>query len=243
MAKTLHVDGNSGKAYIYNNDAAPSTYANPSASQLGDLHFHSDLSYLGNTQILEVTVNHPERVRSGSKSKWNGTHWNPQQGTQTHVLGTNALGAVRPAVVFYQGAQMPAGFPVQIVSQSIRSVSVIIKAGAIELFENWFTFDDTLPAVSRTYRVHVFQTLFSPSGNTSIRIEPGLFTAGFGKLSSAYRYLRRNQSNPDFHVTTGKTADVQGGGLRIVLPNGTTPYSASTYTGGFAGVAGTGIQI
>ena len=243
MARTLHVDGASGKAFMYKGDAPPATYANPSAAQLGDLHFHSDLSYLGNTQVLEATITHPERVRSSSSSKWGGTSYRTQQGAQSYVLGTNTLGAIRPAIAFYGGAQMPAGTVVHKVGQSVRAVSIMVTANQIHLYENWLTFDDSLPAISRTYRIYLFQTLFAGSGNTSIRIAPGAFTAGFGKLSTSYRYLRRADSAPDAFVTAARTADVQSGGIKVVLPNGSVPLQSTTYTGSFAGTPGTGVQI
>ena len=243
MARTLHVDGASGKAFIYKGDADPAIYANPTAAQLGDLHFHSDLSYLGNTQVLEATVTHPERVRSSSSSKWGGTTYRAQQGAQSYVLGTNTLGVIRPAVAFYGDAQMPAGTVVHKVGQSVRAVSIVVTASQIQLFENWLTFDDSLPAVSRTYRIYLFQTLFAASGNTSIWIAPGEFSAGFGKLSTSYRYLRRADSTPDAFVTAGRTADVQSGGIKVVLPDGSVPVQSATYTGSFAGVPGTGVRI
>ena len=243
MARTLHVDGNSGKAYIYKGDAAPATYANPSAAQLGDLHFHSDLSYLGNTQVLEATITHPERIRSSSKPKFGSRQYRTQQGAQSYVLGINSLGAIRPAVAFYGDAQMPAGTVVHKVGQSVRAVSIMVTASQIRLYENWLTFDDSLSAVARTYRIFLFQTLFAGSGNTSIRIAPGEFSAGFGKLSTSYRYLRRADSTPDAFVTAGRTADVQSGGVKVVLPNGSVPVQSETYTGSFAGVPGTGVRI
>lgn len=242
MAKTLHAEGNTGKVYIYNSDADPATYATPTANQLADLHFHSDLSYLGNTQVLEVTVSHPQRTRSSSSDK-GGTWYNPLQGTQSYTLGVNQLGAIRPVVAFYQGVQMPSGTVVHQVGQSVRAVSVSINASNIFLYENWVTFDDTLPAVDRTYRVFLFETLFTGAGNVSIQAQPGLFRAGFGKLSTDYRYLRRNTATPDFYVGAGKTADVQGGGLKVVLADNSVPVQSSTYTGTFTGTGGTGVQI
>lgn len=250
MARTLHANGNTGKVYIYNNDADPSTYATPASNQLGDLHFHSDLSYLGNTQVIQATVSHPQRTRSSSTAKLFGvlggffgtTHYNPQQGTQTYELGNNTFGFVPPFVVFYSGAQLPAGTVVQQAGESARAVSVYVTATKIQLFENWVTFDDTLGAVTRTYKIYLFQTLFSGVGNESIRIEPTLFRAGFGKLSTDYRYIRASGS-PDLYVTAGKTADVSGGGLKVVLPDGTVPVQSSTYTGAFAGTSGRGVKL
>ena len=99
-----------------------------------------------------------------------------------------------------------------------------------------------MPAITRRYRVFLFETLFAPSGNESIRIEPNVFRAGFGKLSTAYRYLRESAA-PDVFVTAGKTADVQSGGLKVVLPDGTVALQSATYTGSFAGSSGRGVRI
>ena len=245
MARTLHADGKTGKVYIYNNDAAPSTYETPTGPQLGDLHFHSDLSYLGNAQAIDVTLTHPERTRSSSTSKglFGSTTWyNPRQGTQSYTLASHAFGRVVPFVTFYGTSQMPSGTVVQQVGESARAVSIFVTVNAIRAFENWVTFDDTLPAITRRYRVFLFETLFVSSGNESIRIEPTLFRAGFGKLSTAYRYLRES-ATPDVFVTAGKTADVQSGGLKVVLPDGSVALQSSTYTGSFAGSPGRGVRI
>lgn len=244
MARTLHADGNTGRVYIYNNDADPSVYETPTGAQLGDLHFHSDLSYLGNAHVVEATVTHPERTRSSSTSKGlltSSTYYNPRQGNQTYALGSHSLGVV-PFVAFYGDAQLPAGTVVHQVGESVRAVSISVTATGVVLHENWATFDNTLPAVSRTYRAYLFQTLFSGSGNESIRIEPGVFRAGFGKLDVAYRYFRES-ATPDFQLTGGKTADVQGGGLKVVLPDGSTPVNSTTYTGSFSGAPGRGVKI
>ena len=245
MARTLHADGKTGKVYIYNNGAAPSTYETPTGPQLGDLHFHSDLSYLGNAQVIDVTLTHPERTRSASTSKGlfgSNTWYNPRQGTQSYTLASHGFGRVVPFIPFYGENQMPSGTVVQQAGESARAVSIYLTGTAIRAFENWVTFDDTLPAITRRYRVFLFETLFAPSGNESIRIEPSLFRAGFGKLSTAYRYLRESPT-PALFVTAGKTADVRGGGLKVVLPDGTLALQSATYTGSFAGSPGRGVRI
>lgn len=245
MARTLHADGTTGKVYIYNNDRPPATYETPTGAQLGDLHFHSDLSYLGNAQVIDVTLTHPERTRSSSTSKGlfgSSTYYNPRQGTQIYDLAAHSFGRVVPFIPCYGAAQMPSGTIVQQSGESARAVSIYVTNTAIRAFENWGTFDETLPAITRTYRVFLFETLFTRSGNESIRIEPKLFRAGFGKLSTAYRYLRASDT-PDVFVTAGKTADVQSGGLKVVLPDGSVALQSSTYTGSFAGSSGRGVRI
>jgi len=242
MTRTMHADGATGKVFIYNNDAAPSVYATPTATQLADLHFHSDLSYLGNTQAITAVVSHPKRTRSSSTSKGD-TFYNPLQGSQTYNLGANTLGAAVPFIGFYSGAQVPSGTVVHQLGQSVRAVSIYVTSTNVYLYEQWVTFDDTLPAVSRTYKIFLFQTLFTAAGTTSIHIEPGSFHAGFGKLSTDYRYLREKAVSPDFYVGASPVADVQGGGLKVVLSNGGVAYNASTYTGAFTGSGGTGVAI
>jgi len=242
MTRTLHADGTAGHVYIYNNGSAPSVYQTPTYAQLADLHFHSSLSYLGNSQILEVTINHPQRNPSYTYVKWGGSHYNPIQGTSDYVIGSHSFGTVPAAVGFYQGAQMPAGFSVQKVGQSVRAVSLYITSTQVRLFENFVTFDNVLGAVSRTYKVYLFQNLFSSSGNVAISISPTSFNAGFGRLSTNYRYVRKS-STPDLYVTNNKTADVSNGGLKIVLADGTTSFVSNNYNGNFSGSTGTGITI
>jgi hypothetical protein len=245
MPRTLHADGNTGKVYIYNNDADPATYADPDYNQLGDLHFHSDLSYLGNTQVLTATVGHPQRTRSSSTSKGlfgSETFYNPQQGSQTYNIGANPFGYIPPFVVFYGTSQLPAGSVVHQAGESVRAVSVYATTTNFYVYESWATFQNTLISVSRTYKIYMFQTLFTGAGAESIRVAPNLFRAGFGKLSTDYRYVRKAPA-PDFYVTDGKTADVSGGGLKVVLPDGSVAVESSTYTGGFAGSVGDGVEL
>ena len=245
MARTLHADGTTGKVFIYKGDDTPATYDSPTGPQLGDLHFHSDLSYLGNAQAIDITLTHPERTRSSSTSKGlfgSTTYYNPRQGSQTYDLASHSFGRVVPFIPFYGSAQMPSGTVVQQAGESARAVSIYVTGTNIRAFENWVTFDDTLPAITRRYRVFLFETLFEGSGNESIRIAQDVFRAGFGKLSTAYRYLRQSET-PDVFVTAGKTADVQSGGLKVVLPDGTLALQSATYTGSFAGSPGRGVRI
>jgi len=242
MAKTLYADGNSGRVMIYNNADDPSVYANPTETQLGDLHFHSDLSYLGGTQTIDTTITHPQRTRSSDTNKWGNTNYKVRRGTATYTLASNSFGAIRPFVGIYNGAQMLSGTIIQTAGQSVRAVSLYINASEIGLFEQWLTFDDTLGSAERRYKVFVFETLFTPDSNTSIYADPNSFEAGFGKLSTDYRYLRREDNFPDFYLTARRTADVSGGGLKVVMPDGTTTYD-SGYSGSFNGFSSVGVKI
>lgn len=248
MPKTLHANGNSGRVYIYKGDEDPSLFATPSGPQLGDLYFHSDLSYLGNSLSIESSITHPQRTRSSDESKGflgigGSTYYNPIQGNQTYLIGSHSFGKIVPFVVMYEGMQIPSGTVIHQIGQSVRAISVFMDQSNVWLYESFVTFDDTLPAISKSYKIFLFDTLFQGSGNESIRIEPDLFRAGFGKLSSDYRYIRRDELNSDFRTTAGKTADVQGGGLKVVLPGGSVAYQSSTYTGSFTGSSSKGVKI
>lgn len=243
MAKTLHVNGSSGRAYIYNGTAAASSYdQTPTASQLGDLYFHSDLSYLKNTLTISGSVSHPIRTRSTNTDK-KGTTYNVIQGSQSYTLGTHTMGTGTPMIAVIGDYQMPAGHFIQKVNESVRTVSLWITATTVVVHEKYVTFDDTLPAISQSYTAYLFDILSTGSGSTSISISPTSFEAGFGKLDTDNVYVRRQSTSPNLYLTHDRTADVEGGDVKIVLPDGTTAYTGSNYTGSFTGTGGEGVDI
>ena len=244
MAKRLFARGSDGKVAIFNGtDIAP---FNDPIANLTNLYFHSDLGYLGNGLLVTGTINHPGVTRSSSTSKGlfgSSTNYNPQNGSNDYLLANHSYSATAPFVAFIGDAQMPSGTVVQQVGQSVRAVSVYRTSTQIRVFENWATFDDSLGAISRTYSVILFERLNTALNSTSILIEGDRFRAGFGKLDTDFLYLRRNNENPDFYVTTGKTADVNSGRLKVVLPDGSVPVVDSGYGGSFSGVGGTGVEL
>jgi hypothetical protein len=244
MAKRLFARGSDGKVAIFKGtDPAP---FNSPLSNLADLYFHSDLGYLGNGLLVTGTISHGERTRSSSTSKGlfgSSTHYNPRNGTADYLLATHDYAAGAPFVAFVGDAQMPSGTAVQKVGESVRAVSVYVTSTQIRVFENWATFDNTLGAVNRTYSVILFDRLTTATDTTSILIEPNRFRAGFGKLDTDFLYLRKQDTNPDFYVTAGKTADVNSGRLKVVLPDGSIPINDSGYGGGFTGSTGTGVDL
>jgi len=244
MSKTLHADGgNGGHAYIYNGSASDvNNYVTPTAAQLSDLYFHSDLSYLANSQKITTTVSFPQRAMNSSSGKY-GTTYTVTRGSQTHSIGTHSKGAAVPAIVIMDGVQITAGLPIQSAGGGLRSISVYVTATTVELLEEYITFNTTLGAISKTFEIYLFDYLSTGSGNTAISMAPSSFTAGFGKLNTSYKYTRKQTTNPDFYVTKDKTADVANGGLKIVNAGGTSVYTSSSYNGGFTGSTGTGIDV
>ena len=247
MTRTFYANGKTGQVFIYAGTHNPQVFDYPRGDTYNDIHFHSDLAYLGSSQVVEATITHPRRQKGEqTDDKFFGLletdpYSVPLQGTQEYILGPHSAGADAPFVPIYNGAQIPAGSVVQTVEESVRAVSVFLTGGDVRVFENWATFEHSLPAVTRTYKVYLFETLFTPSGTTSVRMLPGRFTAGFGKLDTNYRYIRESDS-PDLYLAIGKSADVEGGGWKTSSPDGST-ITTGSYTGRFPGVVGRGVKV
>lgn len=220
-------------------------FTNPVAN-LGDIYFHSDLGYIGNSTVITANAAHPVRTRSTSTSKrlfgtdtWN----NPVTGEQDYAIGTHSFGTANvPFICKIGNNQAPAGTVIQQVGQSVRVVFPYITSTHVRVKEQFITFNDSLPAYNQSYKFYLFNTLFTASGSTSISASGSNFTAGFGKLNSSFRYHRKTSSSPDFFVTAGATADVNTGAIKIVMPDGTTTTDTA-YAGSFTGTTSTGIKI
>jgi len=242
MTKTLYADGSSGRVFIYNNASPPSEYDSVSGAKLSDLHFHSDLSYIGSTEIVQASINHPQRTRDSESSKFGSDTYKPRTGTSDYRLGPNNLNATSLFVVVYNGYQAPSGTRIQQRGESIRLVSVYLTSSEVRLHETWSTFDNTLYATTQTYTVYIIRKLFNKSGTAAIQVNPSGFTAGYGKLDTAYKYIRRSDASPTFYVSPYKTADVRGGGYKVVTADGSS-YQSNTYTGSFSGASSTGVKV
>lgn len=248
MSKTLYVNGISGKSYIYEGSVDPSTFENPSAGQIGSLYFHSDLSYLGTTTVLTGTITFPERIpnttyTSGSKG---GTGWytyNTTYGEASYAFGSNPFGAIKPFIGIIDNVQIAGGRIIQSANYSNRGCSIYLTNSEVRIFENFSTYVYTLPSISVSFTVYIFDTFFSGLGSTAISIQPTSFKAGFGKLDSNYRYIKKNTTSPNIYLTSYRTGDVAGGGIKITSPNGTVAFTDASYTGSFQPSIGTGVQI
>ena len=215
-------------------------------ANLGDIYFHSDLGYIGNSAVITASASHPVRTRSTSSSKrfFSTSTWNnPVTGEQDYAIGTHSFGTSNVPFICKIGTnQAPAGTIIQQVGQSVRVVFPYITSTHVRVKEQFITFNDSLPAHTQSYTFYVFNSLFTASGSTSISASGSSFTAGFGKLNSSFRYHRKTSSSPDFYVTAGATADVNTGAIKIVMPDGTTTTDTA-YAGSFTGTTATGIKI
>ena len=247
MSKTLHADGNNGgHVYIYNGTFSEvADYESPSRADLSNLYFHSDLAYLACplARVYEVSQTLPQINYNSNTSKFGNTSYTITNNHSDYVLINHGLGYTPIILPTMDGYELPAGLPVQTAGTSTRGVSIYADSTSIYLHSEAVTLNQSLPAITKTFKIYILNHLTSGSGTTAISATPTSFTAGFGKLSSDNKYLRRDTSNPDFYVTKARTADVSGGGLKIVAPNGSSIYESASYNGSFTGTTGTGVSV
>ena len=239
MTRTFYANGITGQVFIYSGYYQPVRYSTVQPHHLDELHFHSDLAYLGLKSVIDVSITHSQAsaviVTEGPSwyEPWSGTDIThiPTTEYRSYDLGVNPEGPDAPFIAVYSGSQIPAGTVVQSVGRSFRSVSIGFAAGNVKLYETTYTQGDSLPSTQRNYRVYIFKTLFSKTGNISVRAEPQRFIAGFGKLDTNYKYVRATNTSPDFYVTANPSIDLSyGGGWHISYPDG-TESSSSNYSG------------
>jgi len=245
MAKTLHGDGsNGGHVYVYNGNATEvANYQTPTRADLGNLYFHSDLSYLicQASNVITTSVTFPQRDYNSSSSKWGGTSYTVANFHDDYTVATHNLGNI-PAIVVMDGAGLTSGRPIQTEGYSTRAISAFITNNEVKIHEESITFQDTLPAITKTFIVYLLEYKTSGSGTIAISATPNNFKAGFGKLDSDNRYIRRD-SSPDFYLTNQRTADVSNGAIRVCSPDGSIVYTAGGYNGSFTGTTGTGVSV
>jgi len=198
--------------------------------KLGYLYFHSAYSYLGNATKVTTTVNHPARTASSAASggKHSGVTYSLLQGTSTYNLMAHTSGADAPNIVKLDDAQLLNGVPIQSNGASYRAVSTYNTGTQIVLYETYMTHSQSLPAISKTYTSYVFEFLSVATGSgatNSLEITGTSLKAGKDKLDTAYNYIRREATNPDFYLIKDKTADVYRGKLKAIAPSGKVTYN------------------
>jgi hypothetical protein len=198
--------------------------------KLGYLYFHSGYSYLGNATKATISITHPARTASSAASggKHSGVVYSLTQGTATYNLLTHTSGVDAPNVVKLDDAQLLNGIPVQSVGASYRAVSTYNTGTQIVLYETYMTHASSLPAITKTYTAYVFEFLSAStaSGATnSLEITGTSLKGGQDKLDTAYNYIRRESTNPDFYLIRDKTADVYRGKLKAIAPSGKVTYN------------------
>lgn len=242
MSKKLFANGVNGNVAIYEG-GYEAAFTNPLAN-LDRVYFHSTLDYVGVNHIYTGVISHPLRNPSGNNDKYLSNNRQPLTGVQEWtLLNFPNAGYIPHGILVVNGEQLPGAAPVQRNgAASARYVILRMTNTSAILHERWHTFNDNIPATNISYTLYVFTGPIGPSGNKTLYITPDQMIASRGKLNTDLRYIRSTAASPAFRLIRGATADVSGGGLRMVTPNGQV-LDDGVYNGSFGGTASKGCSI
>lgn len=242
MPKKLYADGVTGDVAIYEG-GYEAAFTSPLAN-LNRVFFHSALDYVGVAHVYNGVISHPDRAASGGNDKYLANNKQPQSGTQEWTLLTFPdAGYIPHGILVVNGEQLPGAAPIQRNGPASARYAILrMTSTSAILHERWHTFNDSIPATNITYTLYVFTGPIAQSGTKTLYITPTQMIASRGKLNTDLRYIRSTPTNPGFRLIRGATADVSGGGLRMVTPAGSV-IDDGVYNGSFGGTAAKGVSI
>lgn len=191
--------------------ADPETY-------IAELYWHSNLTYFETVYDRTVTLTLPARGAPPGTQKW--------------PLPAHGLGFIPHGVLRIGDTQIPTGQPIQGTSAATRHVFLGIDASNVWIREAWNY--NSLPAITRTFRVILFRQALSNVSAHLLEESPERIVYGGGKFSTDRSYIKHATASPDFWMTRGRTIDTKLGGYKGVTPNGAATIIGA-YTGSFAG--------
>lgn len=241
MSRRLMADGVTGKVAIMR-EGSRDAFENPK-DNLGKIHFHSDLDYMGIVQQLFIAnVAFParqgsiEKVESSEKGggffgkSHTKTFYYPraQSGIVYYYLGDIVGDIDGPMLGFRDGNTPLTAIPIYQNTynskgsnyQAWRSVSIGLDGSKIMMKETWYSMGADLPAQSvNDIRIVKFNMMTGANlpDNRTLYITPNLFIASKGKLDSRNRYVKRSDAGP-YWVYYGRTMNTDNGGGRWVYP-------------------------
>lgn len=203
-------------------------------SWLGNIRFHSDLSYYGVASHATVTIAHSavagRTVTVGEDAYLSQLYYGQSQ-TFDHLLLQHNLGYPPRFFVAYDGKMIPHGMPVHSSSGGVRLVSAYATNTQIRLREFATSSASALAAVSRSYQVLAFRNSVQDSGLPSLLIEPGDVIFGQGKFRANAPHLRATgPGDTVFAQAKGRTAAIRNGAFRAYPPNG-SPVDLGPFNG------------
>lgn len=231
MAKSL-IATTTGVAIVEGSNSG--LLANPMTDPAKVL-FHHTFGYYGVVaQDLARVVNHG--ALAGSTEDLGGVTVLGQAASTTHHLLTHGLGYAPKYFVALNGVMLPQGVPVQLEGDRARWVSAYATTTEIRLWELAISSDVALSATSLTYAVVAFRDSVADPALPMLKIQPGSMIAfGQGKFRIDAAHLRiTGAGEPDFSIPLGRTADISGGGVRVVPPSAAA-VTIGPYDGAFGG--------
>lgn len=206
------------------------------------VRFHSDLQYLSNSIVQDVTISHTALAGSigtgytvandGGSSGSSQPITDGQIRASTINLLAHGLPYVPLYYVLYNQQLVAPGFPVQVFDDRIRTISASATSNYIRLRELAVSSDQTLPAITRNYRVLVFRDPLPDPAKPLYHYKADSLIMGHGKVDTAHRNIRKATGGYDFYVPVKPIADTRNGAIKIIAPNG-DEASIGQYTGSF----------
>lgn len=231
MAKKIHYK--TGKLAVYDDDT-PAAFTNPEAN-LSAIYFHSDLDYffIAYDQTRTLTLS-ATGVTEGTTD-------------ESRIFPAHNLGYIPYGFLIINGTQYPTGFPLQVTGNEGTARYIMLSMDSSDVWittRHHATTGHGNSGISRSCRVILLGQATKTDVGYAARFRPssGRLTLGEGKFDTNRDYLRRDDTNPDFYVSSGRTIDGQsGGGIRFVLPDGTVT-SQQGYSGSFTGTQFFGLK-
>ena len=229
MAKRIHYKD--GALAVYDDDT-PAALTDP-ANNLDKVYFHSALGY------LHVVYDQTRNLSMPSVSSTNGY-------ARFDIFPNHNLGYVPFGILQIDDTQLPTCHPVQLKGNEGSGRHIFMELTTSDVFIRAAHYTTTGKSLGG-YSVSVRAILLGQATKTDIgyaaRFDPttGRLTLGEGLFDTDKNYLLRNDANPDFWMSSGRTIDTNNSGIRLVLPNGDVENQQS-YSGSFTGTQFFGIR-
>lgn len=242
MSRRLMADGVTGKVAIMR-QGSRDAFENPK-DNLGKIHFHSDLDYLGIVQqIIIDSVAFPARkglietvevsskgggfLGKGSKTK---RYYYPMvsSGINYYYVG-DVVGDLDGPMIGFRDGVMPMTMTPTFQTTFFkdgnayfgwRNVTLGLDGSRIVVKETWYSLGVDIPAQSiNNIKIVKFNMMVGANlpASQTLLISPTKFIASKGKLNSSNRYVQRSINGP-YWLYPGKTMNSENGGGRWVYP-------------------------
>lgn len=162
-----------------------------------------------------------------------GITWRGRVQEASHVLVNHGLPYTPLCMVSYDGAMIVSGTIVQTEFRGTRFISLKADGTSVGLGECGYANEESLPGVSRTYRVVIFKTPAPDAGSALFSGGSAGFQIGRGMVDSSARFLRAADSSSNLDMDLDRTIDIGTGGARVVT--GGNVQTDRYYSGSFAG--------
>lgn len=228
-------------------DAPRNAPAKTPASYLTSLTWHSSLFQYEVAYEGSVTINHAALAAKTTTITANGfsiggggasvtTNIVGDVSATDYLLATHGLGFIPTAMVALSGRMLPSGFIAQTSGAGLRELAPFVTTSGVYIRDTSISGSSTLPGISLTYRVIVFN---SPAPNPSLPLfggGPTSLTMARGIIDGSKKYAKQVAvGESPYSINLGPTLDINNGRARSAT--GGTVQTEPGYGGGLSAPA------